>query len=345
MIKDIFRATVRGGYLRTAHAFNRAVNIVLALLLLVLCAPLCIVISLLILLRDGRPVFYHGIRLGLHKKPFVMFKFRTLAPNAEHIIGAQLLAAKSKLVTPLGKFLRDTRLDELPQLYNILRGDIDFIGPRPERPEIYTHICSHIRDYDRRFQVNPGLIGYAQLFTPHNTPKRIRTMIDNKLVRRKQVLFGDVYAIFFTGIIVLKTTFFKVVAGLYRYFITTGVFRRYTEKRELERVRQRGARVYCWRGDSLPAPSEECELVDINEEALLMRSSRPMAEPFPSLFRLEIDLGLRQGRIRRKQCRCEGKLYREIKEADGFQYVVRHKPVSPLNYYMVHQYFLRESIA
>ncbi|MEI6562933.1 MAG: sugar transferase [bacterium] len=345
MIKDVFRASVRGGYLRTAHAFNRAVNNVLALLLIVVCAPLGILISVLILLRDGRPVFYQGIRLGLHKKTFVMYKFRTLVPNAEQIIGAQLLTAKTKLVTPLGKFLRDTRLDELPQLYNILRGDIDFIGPRPERPEIYTHICSHIRDYDRRFQVNPGLIGYAQLFTPHNTPKRIRTLIDNKLVRRKQILFWDIYAIMFTGIIVMKTTIFKVAAGFYHLFLTTGVFRRFTEKRELERVRQRGAKVYCWQGDSPPSHPEEYELVDINEEALLMRSSCRLAAPFPRFFTLEINLGSRQGRIRRKRCRCEGELYREIKDEGGFQYVVRHKPVSPLNYYMVHQYFLRESIA
>ena len=345
MIKDLFSATVRGGYLQTAHAFNRAVNIVLSLLLLVLSVPLCFVISLIILLRNGRPVFYKGIRLGLHKKPFVMYKFRTLAPDAELIIGAQLLAAKNKLVTPFGKFLRDTRLDELPQLFNILRGDIDFIGPRPERPEIYTHICSHIRDYDRRFLVNPGLIGYAQLFTPHSTPKRIRTLIDNKLVRRKQILFWDLYAIFFTGMIVMKMTLFKGSEWFYRHFFETGIFRMYTEKRELDRVRQRGARVYCWRGDTSPSHSVVCELMDINEEALLMRSSRPITAPFPRYFKLEIDLSSRQGRIRRKRCRCEGELYREIKEEGGFQYVVRHKPVSPLNYYMVHQYFLRESIA
>jgi lipopolysaccharide/colanic/teichoic acid biosynthesis glycosyltransferase len=345
MISEAFKSTVRGGYFHTTHVFNRIFNIVLALIFLVICAPLVGVISLFVLMCDGRPVFYKGIRMGFHKKPFMMYKFRTLAPDAEQIIGAQLLATKHKLVTPLGKFLRDTRLDELPQLYNVLRGDIDFIGPRPERPLIYDHICSHIRDYDRRFEVNPGLIGYAQLFTPHNSPKRIRTLIDNKLVRRKQVLFWDVYAVLFTGFIVVKTTLIKMASGVYHLLRTRGVFRVYHEKRELERIRQEGARVYFWQDAFLSHPLEGVELVDINEEAFLMSSSTPLVEPWPRFFKLEISLGRRHGRLRRKRCRCEGEMYREIKGEDAFLYVVRYKPVSPLNYYMVHQYFLRESIA
>lgn len=345
MIGNTYRQSIRGGYLRTAHAINRAVNLVLALFLFVACMPPGLLISLLILWRDGRPVFYNGIRLGRHKRPFVMYKFRTLAPNAEGIIGAQLLAAWHKLVTPLGMFLRDTRLDELPQLYNILRGDMDFIGPRPERPEIYEHICSHIRDYDLRFEVSPGLIGYAQLFTPHSSPKRIRTMIDNRLVRRKQILFWDLFAILFTGIVVLKTTLFRIASVFYRSCLATGVFRLYQEKRELERVRQRDARVFCWYSDPPPTAPGECELVDINEEAFLMRSPRPMTTPFPTHFKLEIDLGRRHGRMRRKRCRCKGVLYREIQNENGFAYVIKFEPVSPLNYYMARQYFLRESLA
>lgn len=345
MIERTFKSSLRGGYFRTAHAVNRVVNLVLAVSLLVICAPLGLLISLLILWRDGRPVFYQGTRLGLHKKPFVIYKFRTLAPNAEQIIGAQLLAARHKLVTPLGKFLRDTRLDELPQLYNVLRGDIDFVGPRPERPEIYEHICSHIRDYDLRFEVSPGLVGYSQLFTPHNSPKRIRTLIDNRLIRRKQILFWDLYAILFTGLIVLKTTLFKMVSIFYHSFLATGLFRLYQEKRGMERVRQRGARVYHWRGDCPPPDPGECELVDINEEAFLMRSSIPLGNPAPDFFKLEIDLGRRHGRMRRKRCKCKGEVYREIKGGTGFEYVVKFEPVSPLNFYMAHQYFLRESIA
>jgi lipopolysaccharide/colanic/teichoic acid biosynthesis glycosyltransferase len=345
MIKETLRSTVRGGYFRTTHVFNRVFNFSLALVLIVVCSPLCALLSLIILLRDGRPVLYRGIRLGLHKHPFTMYKFRTLAPNAQQVIGAQLLTARHKLVTPFGKFMRDTRLDELPQLFNILKGDLDFIGPRPERPEIYDHICSHIRDYDRRFQVNPGLIGYAQLFTPHSSPKRIRSLIDNKLVRRKQVLFWDVYAILFTGFVLAKTTLGKAISAVYRHTITTGLLRRYREKRELERVSQRSARVYAWREAESSAAPEEAALVDCNEEAFLVRSTNPLASPFPRYFKLEIDLGRRHGRMRRKSCRCEGELYREIRTGDAFQYVIKYTPVSPLNYYRVHQYFLRESIA
>jgi lipopolysaccharide/colanic/teichoic acid biosynthesis glycosyltransferase len=345
MMEEPLKSTVRGGYFRSAHAFNRAFNIILASILIVLSAPLCALISLLILLRDGRPVIYKGTRLGLHKKPFIMYKFRTLVPNAEQIIGAHLLTAKHKLVSPLGKFLRDTRLDELPQLFNILRGDLDFIGPRPERPEIYDHICSHIRDYDRRFQVSPGLIGYAQLFTPHSSPKRIRTLIDNRLVRRKHVLFWDVRSILLAGAVVAKTTLRKLASGLYSQVITMGIFRLYREKREFKRVCQRHARVYCWHEKVQPPSLEAAELVDVNEEAFLMRSDRPLAALHPRFFKLEIDLGFRHGYMRRKHCLCEGTLYREIEKEKDYHYVVQYKPVSPLNYYMVHQYFLRESIA
>jgi lipopolysaccharide/colanic/teichoic acid biosynthesis glycosyltransferase len=345
MIEQAFKATARGGYLRTANAFNRAFNFGLALVLMVLCSPLYVVLALVILIRDGRPLFYHGLRLGLHKKPFVMYKFRTLVPNAEQIIGAQILTPRHKLVTPYGKFLRDTRLDELTQLFNILRGDIDFIGPRPERPEIYKHICSHIRDYDRRFEVNPGLIGYAQLFTPHSSPKRIRAMIDNKLVRRKQVLFWDVYAIVFTGLVLAKTTLFRASSALYHHVVTKGLLRRYQEKRALERVPQRSARVCCWQDNSPLSLVGSAELININEEALLMRCSQRLTAPYPGFFRLEIDMGRRGGRLRRKGCRCSGEVYREIKSGETFHYVIRYKPLSPLNYYMVHQYFLRESIA
>src|SRR4030042_5740158 len=170
------RNLIKGGYSKLPFFINSTFNSLLSLVLIIFSLPLMVIIALIVKIKDGGPVLYKGVRLGINKTPFIMYKFRTLSKDADKIIGAELLTAEiastKKLVTHFGKYLRDTRLDELPQLFNILKGDMDFVGPRPERPEIYENICSHIRNYDRRFAVKPGLIGYAQLFTPPMTPKR-----------------------------------------------------------------------------------------------------------------------------------------------------------------------------
>ena len=103
-----------------------------------------------------------------------MYKFRTLPVGAQKKIGSKLLSFRHCKLPFFSKFLRDTRLDELPQLFNIMKGEMDFLGPRPLRPEIYDHMCKGITNYDLRFNVRPGLVGYSQLFTPHSSPKRIR---------------------------------------------------------------------------------------------------------------------------------------------------------------------------
>jgi len=339
-----------GGYHRTSLAINRAFNLCLACLILVLALPVIVLVYLVILLRDGRPVFYRGERLGLHKRPFTMYKFRTLVRDADRIIGAQLLTHRHKLVTPIGKFLRDARLDELVQLVNIVRGEMDFVGPRPVRPIIYEKICRHIPNYDRRFSVKPGLIGYAQLFTPHSTPKRIRTMIDNTLLRKKQVMLWDAGIIVYTMVVVVKTTVQLLWRTLYRAVWQVGIRHRYREKRELERVSLRRGRVCFGAGETGNGEFDKTtELMDINEQAFLMRSDKKIESPFPTHFKLQLTSGhphKRGHRYRSKSALCEGTLYREMKNGEsGYSYVVEYTPVSPLNYYKVHQYFLCRSVA
>ncbi len=342
---DGFRM-VATGYQRSALVLNRVFNAVLACALILLGSPVFLFLSLLVWILQGRPIFYQGARLGLHKKPFTMFKFRTLQRNAESILGAELLTQGHRLVTPLGKFLRDTRLDELPQLFNIVLGDMDFVGPRPERPAVYEKICRHISGYDRRFEVKPALIGFSQLFTPHGTPKRIRTFIDNRLLRKKQIFLWDAYVVFWTGLVVLRTTLLKLGSILKHDFYYARILRRYREKRDFDRVAQEQAHVL-WRsspGDG--EPDMRGRLVDINEEAFLLRSEQKLAQPPPGLFVLETEIGQRRGVTRRKQARCHATLFRESELPDGagFEYVFHYSPVSPLHYYLVHQYFLKESI-
>ena len=164
-------------------------NVSLALFFITIGAPVFIVLSLAVILADGFPVFYQGARMGQNKKSYEMFKFRTLIVNAEAKIGAQVLSEKMAMNQSLehrfGRFLRNSRLDELPQLFNIVRGEMNFVGPRPVRQLIYQRVSREIPGYDRRFKVKPGLLGVAQVFTPHSTPKRLRAKMDYIFVARK----------------------------------------------------------------------------------------------------------------------------------------------------------------
>ncbi|MBN1557394.1 MAG: sugar transferase, partial [Lentisphaerae bacterium] len=154
------------------------------------------------LIRDGGPFFYRGERIGKDGIRFRMYKIRTLAPDAERRLEGRLHKSDRTLEPPFGSFLRKTRLDELPQLWNILRGDMAFVGPRPERPSVYEAMCKHIPNYHARFRVLPGLTGLSQFLTPHGTPKKIRARVDNILVRKMHnpgwrllILLWTVYAV------------------------------------------------------------------------------------------------------------------------------------------------------
>lgn len=159
-----------GGYSKLSGIVIPLFNKILASLFLIIGLPVFLIIALIIKLKYGGPVFYKGIRLGMHKKPYVMYKFRTLPVGAQAILGAKEFSLKEFRLPWFSRFLRDSRLDELPQLFNILKGEMDFLGPRPLRPEIYEAYCKHIPNYDVRFLVRPGLIGFSQLCTPPQCP-------------------------------------------------------------------------------------------------------------------------------------------------------------------------------
>lgn len=333
-----------GGYGRTALAMNRAFNASLALFLFVGALPLFAVLTLLVWIVDGRPIFYRGTRLGLNKRPFTMYKFRTLALDAEQVLGAELLSEQHRLTTRHGKFLRETRLDELPQLFNILLGDMDFVGPRPERPIVYEKVCRFIPGYDRRFEVKPALIGFSQLYTPHGTPKRIRTYIDNRLLAKKQIMLWDLFVILTTGLLVLRNTLVRLWSIAGKELVQKGILGKYAEKRGLDRIPQPQSVVH-WSRDGAPvANGSGGELVDINEQAFLMRSAQKIEEPFPGWFMLQTELVGASGVVRRKAATCRGTLHLSRERGGLHEYVIRYEPVSPFHYYMVQQYFLRQSL-
>ncbi len=141
---------------------KRIGDIIIAFILLILSMPLILITSILIKITSRGPLFYVQKRVGLNGKEFDMFKFRTMGVNSES--GRAILAQKrDPRVTFIGKILRPSRIDEIPQLINILRGDMSFIGPRPERMEIISEIIKHHPLFRKRLLVKPGLTGWAQV--------------------------------------------------------------------------------------------------------------------------------------------------------------------------------------
>ncbi|MBI5233078.1 MAG: sugar transferase [Deltaproteobacteria bacterium] len=345
------RAEFRGGYSKVSLAFNRFFNLVLALIFLLLSFPVFIIVAILVKFQDHGSVFYRGIRLGYSKKPFTIYKFRTLVEGADKIIGVALLKPRHRLETKFGKFLRDTRLDELPQLINIIKGDMDFVGPRPETPELSEKFCREVKGYEKRFAVRPGLVGYSQLFTPHSSPKRIRTLIDNRFINKRQNFVWEIAILFYTSMTILRIFSRKFVHGLIN-FSSKKVLHRFEEKRVLERARPDMAFVSVRYGadDGSPWFSDGFELVDINEEAFLMYSVHKLSA-VPALIRLQRSISSHHmaGRTKIKTAICEAEIMREtevfFEGKERHVYVIRYTPVSPLNNYIIHQYFLAESMA
>jgi lipopolysaccharide/colanic/teichoic acid biosynthesis glycosyltransferase len=162
------------GYARIAHEFEprsvdtvlRVLDVVLASGALVVAAPLLAACGVAVR-ASGRPVLYRGGRVGRFGQPFTMYKFRTLVPGAEQRLGRHLGEELTRLtereLTTVGRALRKSKLDELPQLWNVLRGDMSLVGPRPIRPTFFAELTEEIPAYWQRLVVRPGLTGFAQL--------------------------------------------------------------------------------------------------------------------------------------------------------------------------------------
>ncbi|OZC37258.1 UDP-phosphate galactose phosphotransferase [Marinobacter vinifirmus] len=146
---------------------KRIVDLTLGLFLLIITLPFMVFTAIAILLETGRPIIYSQTRVGLLGREFRIFKFRSMRQDAEKDGKAQWASANDSRVTRVGAFIRNTRLDELPQIYNVIRGDMSIVGPRPERPEFVSELREKIPYYDTRHYVRPGLMGWAQLKYPY----------------------------------------------------------------------------------------------------------------------------------------------------------------------------------
>jgi lipopolysaccharide/colanic/teichoic acid biosynthesis glycosyltransferase len=151
----------------------RALDIGLAALFALLALPAMVVVAAALLLTSGRPLFYRGERVGRGGRVFTMTKFRTLRPGAEqrlgHYLGPALVERTDAEVTRLGRWLRATQLDEVPQFWNVLKGDMSLVGPRPIRPRFFEELAADLPAYWQRLVVRPGLTGFAQVRRGYET--------------------------------------------------------------------------------------------------------------------------------------------------------------------------------
>jgi exopolysaccharide biosynthesis polyprenyl glycosylphosphotransferase len=185
---------------------KRQLDIVLGLLILLFASPVMVLtISLIWLSTLGRdPVFYRQLRVGLKGREFYVLKFRSMRTDAEKN-GAQMATKNDSRITRIGRFIRKTRIDELPQLLNVLRGEMSLVGPRPERPVFVTKFQREIRGYELRHQVRPGITGWAQINYPYGETvqdAKYKLYYDLTYVRRNSVFF-DLMILFRTLPVVL----------------------------------------------------------------------------------------------------------------------------------------------
>lgn len=202
---------------------KRLMDFVGAIIGLVVVAPLFLTICLLIKLTDKGPAFFKQARLTRDNRVFYIYKFRTMIQEAEKDGVARLAEDGDSRILPIGHFLRRMRLDELPQLFNILIGDMSFVGPRPERPELVKEILNDIPEFSYRTKVKAGLTGYAQIYGKYNTTAYDKLKLDLTYIRNYS-FFLDLKLIFMTpkilfmkesteGVKTTKDTFIEEIHG------------------------------------------------------------------------------------------------------------------------------------
>lgn len=182
---------------------KRAFDIVVSALALIVASPFMLITAIAIKVTDGGPVFYKQVRLTKDRKEFKVIKFRSMRVDAEKDGVARLSSGENDdRITPIGKFIRKVRIDELPQLFNILVGDMSIVGPRPERPEIAAEYEKELPEFALRLQAKAGLTGYAQVYGKYNTIPYDKLQMDlmyiahPSLLEDLQIIFATIKILF-----------------------------------------------------------------------------------------------------------------------------------------------------
>jgi lipopolysaccharide/colanic/teichoic acid biosynthesis glycosyltransferase len=313
------------------------VDACVAVILLLMASPLLMISAFLVKLAHGGRVFWSGERLGQHRKPFTMYKIHTLKDSAESLLGehelTEMTANSLGLELHFGHFLRETHLDELPQLLNVIRGDMRIIGPRPLRRAVYEDQCRHIPEFDRRFEVKPGVIGYSQVLSTHNSHKRISKKLDNRFIRNpprpaKRAVFVCWVLLVLTGKMVVKAA--RLIARLGK-----------TERRMLQRSRHHHTSISVFNGS-------DCRgvLKELSAEVLAVRLNRklPNADARMLLETRVFDWASFRWKRKIAYCRTEVLGSRNITDSEHpHAYILKYEAESPLNHYRIEKYYLRRS--
>lgn len=197
--------SVRTGHVRLELALvKRLIDIFLSLLAIIVFSPIMLITAIAIVAQDGHTPIYKQIRLTKDRREFKMYKFRSMRIDAEADGKARLASENDDRITPVGKIIRMCRIDELPQLFNILNGDMTMVGPRPERPEIAEEYERELPEFKLRLKVKAGLTGYAQIYGKYNTNPYEKLEMDLLYISKMSIL-TDIMLIFAT----IKILFIK----------------------------------------------------------------------------------------------------------------------------------------
>ena len=176
---------------------KRCMDLIISITCLIITSPVLLLVVILMKCFDKGPILYHQTRLTLNGKQFEIYKFRSMRVDAEKD-SIRLQSQNDDRITPLGRILRRTHLDELPQLFNIIKGDMSFVGPRPERPEIAEIYMTQIPEFSYRLKMKAGLTGYAQVYGKYNSTPYDKLKLDLTYIQNYSV-FLDFKLLLLTG--------------------------------------------------------------------------------------------------------------------------------------------------
>lgn len=317
---------------------------VAAVLILLALSPILLMLAAVVATTIGRPVLYRGERLGKDRAAFMVYKFRTLPKGIQGRLGTQLFSEQEEILPVLARFMRDTRLDELPQLFNVVRGEMRFFGPRPERREVYERYGRGHPDYELRFQTAPGLFGVSQLLTPHSSPKRLRARLD-----RRYLASGKRVGARFTVYAALALFRQLAVAGT-RYLWQNAVLLKFIRSKQEKRRQLRVVHDQATIQLIDPARTPHLiigRIVDMNREYIRARFDGPLPWSFVTTHNSRVSIRRGRGaRSRTKTARCHAHVERQLSNAHGqpIEYLIAYSADTALNRYIVDQYFLDQAI-
>lgn len=182
---------------------KRVLELLAAILLLIIVIPTCLIACIFIVIESSGNPIYIQERVGLNGKKFMMYKLRSMFLDAEKN-GHQWAIKNDHRITKVGKFIRRTRIDEFPQIINIIKGEMSFIGPRPERPEFVSEFLNYIPDFNDRLAVPPGITGWAQVnggydLTPYEKLKYDKYYIEHESFQLDSLILFKTIKVIFTG--------------------------------------------------------------------------------------------------------------------------------------------------